>query len=85
MIEPGALANLLVWDIDHPSFWPASTDRGILQALAMGDTIGAIDTMIVRGAVIGKVGDFARSVQHSSAYQEARLEATERSDRLFAG
>lgn len=73
-IEPGALANLLAWDLDHPSMWP-NTDP--LRTLSMADTIGAIDGMWVAGQ---KVGD----LRASDAYRDARIEADERLARLLS-
>jgi cytosine/adenosine deaminase-related metal-dependent hydrolase len=72
-IRPGALANLLAWDLDHPSMWP-STDP--LRTLAMADTIAAIDAMWVSGREIG-------DLRTSEAYREARIEADERLARLL--
>lgn len=73
-IRPGALANLLAWDLDHPSMWP-NTDP--LRTLSMGDTIAAIDAMWVAG---NKVGD----LRDSDAYRDARVEADQRLARLLA-
>lgn len=80
MIEAGSLANLIAWDTDHPSFWP---ETDLLRALAYGDTTQAIHTLIVAGKRIGKVGDLRASVLGSDDYREARLEATERLERLL--
>ena len=71
----GAQANVVVWDLDHPSFWPA-TDP--LRALAYGDTSAAIHAMMVAGKRIGVDGDFARSLVTSDAYREALREANAR-------
>ncbi|MDX1383979.1 MAG: amidohydrolase family protein, partial [Thermoanaerobaculia bacterium] len=78
VIAEGALANLLVWDLDHPAFWP---DEG-LGALAMGDTTQAIHAMWVAGAEIGTAGDFHRSLVASGAYRDALAEAESRRRRL---
>jgi cytosine/adenosine deaminase-related metal-dependent hydrolase len=56
VLQRGALANLVVWDTDHPSFWPA-TDP--LSALVMSDTVGAIETMVVAGRARGERGTCA--------------------------
>lgn len=74
-IESGALANLLVWDHQHPSLWPA-TD--LLHTLAMGNTAQAIHAMFVAGQRIGTDGDFHRSVRESDDYRQAHREATDR-------
>jgi len=75
VLASGTLANVLIWDTDHPSFWPA-TDP--LRALAYGDTTPAIHAMWVAGKPIGTAGDFARSLVQSDEYREARKEAEER-------
>ena len=74
VIRPGALANLLAWDLDHPSMWP-NTDP--LRTLAMADTIGAIDGMWVAGREIG-------DLRSTDAYRESRLEADRRLAALLA-
>jgi cytosine/adenosine deaminase-related metal-dependent hydrolase len=74
-LERGALANLAVWDLDHPAFWPG-TDP--LRALAFGDTAQALYALYVAGRTIGTPGDFARSLISSDDYREARREADER-------
>lgn len=81
-IEAGALANLVAWDTDHPSFWP---EQDMLRALAFSDTTAAIHAMFLAGKQIGKVGDVMRSVLSSDNYREARLEATERLVHLLEG
>ena len=72
-LRPGALANLLAWDLDHPSMWP-STDP--LRTLAMADTTAAITRMWVAGNEIG-------DIRGSAEYREARVEADERLARLL--
>ncbi len=79
-IEAGSLANLIAWDIDHPSFWP---ETDLLRALAYSDTTQAIHTLIVAGKHIGKVGELRSGLLDSSDYREARLEATERLEHLL--
>ena len=74
-IAPGQLANLVVWDTDHPSMWP-TTDP--LRALAYNDTGAAIEAMWVAGRPIGQRGSFAQSIRESDSYREARQEADER-------
>jgi 5-methylthioadenosine/S-adenosylhomocysteine deaminase len=79
-IARGALANLAVWELDHPAFWPG-TD--LLRALAYGDTSQALHTLVVAGRVIGTPGDLVRSVLGSDAYRAAREEANARLSELF--
>jgi len=82
VVAPGALANLVVWDTTHPSFWPG-TDP--LHALAMGDTTGAIHHMMVAGRWRGLRGDYHRSLLRSDAWRDARREASARRDALLSG
>ena len=79
-ISVGAMANLVVWDTDHPSMWPASSP---LRVLVMGDTAQAIHAMFVMGKQIGATGDFHRSLLNGFVYKEAIKEATARFDSLL--
>jgi cytosine/adenosine deaminase-related metal-dependent hydrolase len=73
-IEVGALANLIAWNTEHPAFWPA-TDP--LRALAVGDTTQAMHTLLVRGVVVGEVGN-VHALIASDTYRDARTEADQR-------
>jgi 5-methylthioadenosine/S-adenosylhomocysteine deaminase len=79
-IEVGCVANLAVWDLQHPAFWPGSDP---LRALAFGDVGGALDGLMVNGCFVGELGNHARSILHSSAYQDARREADARLQSLL--
>jgi cytosine/adenosine deaminase-related metal-dependent hydrolase len=79
-IEVGALANLAVWNVEHPSFWPT---HDLTRALAMGDTTQALHTLIVAGKIIGEQGRLAESVLSSGSYREARREADQRLELLM--
>ncbi len=79
-IVPGALANLLVWDTDHPSFWPGHAP---FRTLSMGDTTLAIYAMYIMGREIGVPGDFHRSLIRSEIYRDTVGEASERLGRLL--
>jgi hypothetical protein len=79
-IEPGALANLAIWDLEHPAFWPSDDP---LRALAYGDTTQALFALYVAGKAIGTPGDFVHSIVSTSAYREARREAQARLSRLL--
>ncbi|HKO92681.1 MAG TPA: amidohydrolase family protein, partial [Polyangiaceae bacterium] len=79
-IEAGALANLAVWDFDHPAFWPGDDP---LRALAFGDTTQALFALYVAGKAIGTPGDFVHSIVTTSAYREARREAQARLSQLL--
>ena len=80
-IAPGYHANLAVWDLDHPAFWPGDAP---LRALAYGDPSGALYGMMVSGRWVGRLGDLCGSVRQSAAYREALTEATDRWTRLRA-
>lgn len=80
VIAPGALANLVVWNTDHPAFWPA---RDVPRALAMCDTTAAIHALFIGGRPIGEVGRVTESVLQSEAYRAAHREAHERLDALM--
>ncbi len=74
-LAEGHLANLIAWDTDHPSFWPAEDP---LRALALNDTTAAIDAMVVAGRWVGEQGRFHSSVVESSVYREVVGEASAR-------
>jgi 5-methylthioadenosine/S-adenosylhomocysteine deaminase len=79
-IAEGALANLLVIDLEHPALWPAVEP---LRALCMADAAPAIWAMYSAGRRIGTPGDFHRSIVRSAAYLEALDEARVRLARLI--
>lgn len=79
-ISEGALANVVIWDTEHPSFWPTSD---MLRSLAMGDTTGAIYTMFVAGKKMGGDGNFVQDILNSQEYREALLEAKRRLEILI--
>jgi 5-methylthioadenosine/S-adenosylhomocysteine deaminase len=81
VLTPGALANLIVWDLDHPAFWPAVDP---LHCLAMSDPLGGIWSLYVAGRPVGQAGDFVGSILRSADYQGARQEASERVERILA-
>ena len=77
-LDAGHLANLLVWDTDHPAFWPGTQP---LRTLAMGDTSHAIDRMMVAGRWLTADGQH-HSLTHSPEYRDALTEAHARFDAL---
>ncbi|MEM9071405.1 MAG: amidohydrolase family protein [Myxococcota bacterium] len=81
VLAPGALANLVVWDTDHPAFWPSHDP---LSTLAMGDVDGAVHAMFVAGNEVGVAGAFTQSIVQSDVYCAHRKEANERLARLMA-
>ncbi|MCA9669784.1 MAG: amidohydrolase family protein [Myxococcales bacterium] len=80
VIEPGALANLTLFDCAHPALWPA---RDPLRALVWGDAASAVTHVLVAGHWRGERGNFARSLLDSDDYREARAEADRRLTELL--
>ncbi len=74
-IENNTLANITVWETNHPCFWPPSD---LLRSLSMGDTTGAIHNMCINGTWHGKNGEFTQSILESHKYKESLKEANER-------
>jgi cytosine/adenosine deaminase-related metal-dependent hydrolase len=81
VIRPGALANLVIYDPEHPSFWPGDD---VLRTLAYAETSGAIWGMLVAGVWRGAPGAFHQSIVESHEYRAAREEASARKRELFA-
>ena len=73
-LAPGHLANVAVWDTDHPAFWPAHAP---LSTLAYGDVDTALYAMFVAGRTIGEPGRL-RETLLGERYEEHRREASER-------
>ena len=78
-IQEGYLANLAVWDREHPSFWPGLDP---LRSLALGDTGQALTGMLVAGRWVGEPGALRESLVGSPEWRAARREARERLDAL---
>lgn len=81
VIEPGARANLCVWDSDDPAWWPATAP---LRTMTMGDIGGTLWGLMVNGRWIGERGAVRSSLLASDTWREARREAEERRAALFA-
>lgn len=79
IIAKKALANLVVWDFDHPSFWPAKN----LRSLCFADTTSAISNMMLAGKWLAQDGHFHSQILASSAYQAALTEAKQRLQALL--
>lgn len=79
VIAPGALANLAVWDLDHPCLWPG---REPLRALALGDATRALHALWVVGRRIGQDGALP-ALRSTPAYREALAEANARLAKLL--
>ncbi|MEC7241881.1 MAG: amidohydrolase family protein [Myxococcota bacterium] len=80
-IETGHLANLILWDLNHPATWPAPLP---LRAVAMSDATPAIDHVMIQGQWRGERGRFSQSLLDTPDYREAQEEATNRLRRLLA-
>lgn len=80
-IEAGALANLMVVDLDHPNLWPS---RDLSRALVFGDVGPALHALIVAGRVLGEPGRLQASLRESEAYRAALAEANQRLAALLA-
>ena len=78
-IAKGYLANMIVWDTEHPSFWPCQGASN----LSMGDTTGAILHMLCAGKWIGEYGNFHQSLRNSGLYQDHLQEANRRFQELL--
>jgi len=87
VLEAGALANIVIWDDEHPSLWPASD---MLHALVMNDATPAIDGLLVCGRWIGRTpeasgadGMWQSSIRKSTAYKAALADASSRYQALL--
>ena len=79
-IQSGSLANIIIWDLDHPSMWPGDN---VTRNLTMGDTTGAIYNMCIAGKWLGLNGNFSQSILNSDNYKFALIEANERLKKLL--
>ncbi len=77
-LEAGTLANVAVWDRNHPALWPCLDEVSLLHTLALGDTSQALHQLWIAGRPRGTAGDFHDSVRGSEHYRESRREADER-------
>jgi 5-methylthioadenosine/S-adenosylhomocysteine deaminase len=80
VLEKGALANIIVWNTDHPGFW--SSDD-FIKSIAIGDTVGGIHNMCIHGKWVGKFGSFHESILKSDMYKMSISEANNRLKRLL--
>jgi 5-methylthioadenosine/S-adenosylhomocysteine deaminase len=76
-IAPGHLANLAVWDLNHPAFWPIGDAH---RTLVMNHSAPALKGLFLMGQQRGRMGDFHRSILEETAYIESQKEAIERRD-----
>ena len=74
-LEQGALANIAVWNPDHPNLWPA---HSVLRSLALSDCSPALHNLMCAGKWVGTSGDFQNSIVNSKEYGDALHEAKAR-------
>lgn len=79
-LNPGSLANLLVWNWDDPIFWPGHSPA---HSLIYSDIQPALKGVMTLGRWRGTVGDLRRSLLNSNEYKTARREATQRLNSLL--
>ncbi len=79
-LEKGALANIAIWDLNHPSLWPCDS----LHALAFCDSVSALHGLVIAGRELGEYGRFHDSLFHSESYKSSLVEAKERLCDLYA-
>ena len=75
------MANLVLWDLDHPATWPAPVP---LRSIAMSDATPAIEQVMIQGEWRGERGRFSQSILETPDYRDAREEADTRLERLLA-
>jgi 5-methylthioadenosine/S-adenosylhomocysteine deaminase len=73
-IAPGHVANLALWDLGHPAFWPAVDP---LRSLLLGSVTGALDGLVVAGRWRARPGRVREDLL-DAGYREAASEATGR-------
>ncbi len=74
-IRPGYRANLVLYDSEHPCFWPG-TDP--LRALALQDVAPAIERMMLGGRWLSPPGEHRRAVLDAPWLHDARERARAR-------
>lgn len=80
-LAPGRLANIAVYDTDHPCLWPAGD---ALRSLCFSDVAPALVAMMVNGRWVGTRGEgFPSAVIASVEYRDAVREAEARRRALF--
>lgn len=80
-IQPGAPANLLVLDPEHPALFPAEDLPRLLVHAAVAP---AIHQLLVHGQALGEPGNFSRSLLGKDEYKSALGEALARREELYA-
>jgi 5-methylthioadenosine/S-adenosylhomocysteine deaminase len=81
-IEPGWRAHLALWNLDHPSLWPADDP---LRAIVMGDATPALSQLMVDGRWRTPRDAHAAALTAEPGWFEASRVARARRDHLLAG
>ena len=79
VIEPNHLANLVVWDHEHPCLWPFSSSR----SFAFTDSTQAILNMMVAGKWVGDFSEYQNSLKEQSLYKHALSESKKRLTKIL--
>ena len=74
-ISHGSLANLLVWNIQDPVFWPMTN---LPRSLVFNAILPALKGLMTIGEFRGEIGRPRESIIHHPAYQASLLEASQR-------
>ncbi|MGC6417062.1 MAG: amidohydrolase family protein [Bradymonadia bacterium] len=72
ILAAGHLANLAVWDLEHPALWPAND---VKRTITFCDTAPALAWMMTNGIWRGERGRYAESLLQTEAFQRAKNEA----------
>lgn len=80
-IARGGWAHLLVFDSDHPCFYPGDD---LPRTLAYGSTSGAIVFSVMAGQIRGRSDGMTRELLGSPLYADTLTEARRRRDELLA-
>ena len=75
VLEAGHLANIAVWDLEHPAVWPAND---IKRTMTFCDTAPALAWMMTNGIWRGEKGRYAESLLNTEAFKHTKKEASQR-------
>ena len=80
IIESGRWANLIIWDTNHPCFWP-NTDT--LNSMVTGNVTPSIKRLMTRGTwKFDGDGYLAQRIVENSTVKEWTIDATQRLNKL---
>ncbi len=79
VINANAFANLIIWDLASPVFWPARN----LRALGFSDVAPAIVNMMLGGQWVSSDGTYTQTLCASPAYKAALAEGNRRVELLL--